>query len=159
MEQSSPSVVQHHFQLSNVPRKRCRNECDKKQRKENCCTVEADAELGLADSGKLSRGLRQALPQRRVRVYQIVRRYPEHPVSKVRTSQHNVLGKPASWGSHQNDAASGSEVWLTDAKMSELAVDTNQDQSFRGVQNERSDKESEKSDVLVSRLMRQHNTS
>ena len=43
-------------------------------------------------------------------------------------------GKPAAGGSNQNDAASSSQVWLTDAKMSErarklAAVDTNQDQS------------------------------
>ena len=45
-------------------------------------------------------------------------------------------GKPAAGGSNQNDAASSSQVLLTDAKMSErarklAAVDTNEDQSFQ----------------------------
>ena len=44
-------------------------------------------------------------------------------------------GKPAAAGSNQHDAASSSQVWLTDGKMSErarnLAADTNQDQSFQ----------------------------
>ena len=46
-------------------------------------------------------------------------------------------GKPAAGvSSIQNDAASSSQVWLTDAKMSELArklaaADTNQNQSFQ----------------------------
>ena len=44
-------------------------------------------------------------------------------------------GKSAAGRSNQNDAASSSQVWLTDAKMSErarklAAVDTNRDQSF-----------------------------
>ena len=44
-------------------------------------------------------------------------------------------GKPAAGASNHNDAASSSQVWLTDAKLSERArklasVDTNQDQSF-----------------------------
>ena len=45
-------------------------------------------------------------------------------------------GKPAAGGSNQNDAASSSQVCLTDAKMSECArklaaAGTNQDQSFQ----------------------------
>ena len=45
-------------------------------------------------------------------------------------------GKPAASGSNQNDAASSSQVWLTDAKMNErarklVAVDTSQGQSFQ----------------------------
>ena len=45
-------------------------------------------------------------------------------------------GKPAAGGSNQNDAASSSQVWLTDAKMSErarklAAAETNQNQSFQ----------------------------
>ena len=44
--------------------------------------------------------------------------------------------KPAAGGSNQNDATSGSQMWLTNAKMSErarklAAVDTNLDQSFQ----------------------------
>ena len=44
-------------------------------------------------------------------------------------------GKPAAGGSNQNDAASNSQVWLTDAKLSErarklAAVDTSQGQIF-----------------------------
>ena len=45
-------------------------------------------------------------------------------------------GKPAAWNSNENDAASSSQVWLTDAMMSErarklAAADTNLDQSFQ----------------------------
>ena len=45
-------------------------------------------------------------------------------------------GKPAAGGSNQNDAASSSQMWLPDAKVSErarklAAVDTNQDQIFQ----------------------------
>ena len=39
-------------------------------------------------------------------------------------------GKPAAGGSNHNDAASSSQVWLTDSKLSERAtVDTNQGQN------------------------------
>ena len=44
----------------------------------------------------------------------------------------HCAGKPAAGGSNQNDAASSSQVWLTDAKLSERArAGTNQDQSFQ----------------------------
>ena len=47
-----------------------------------------------------------------------------------------MQGKLAAGGSNQNDAASSSQVWLTDAKMNErarklAAAGTNQDQSFQ----------------------------
>ena len=65
-----------------------------------------------------------------------------HPVILRAPSQQgsNLMapsaGKPVAGGSNQNDAASSSQVWLTDAKLSErarklAAVDTNQDQSFQ----------------------------
>ena len=48
-------------------------------------------------------------------------------------------GKPADGGSNHDDAASSSQVWLTDAKLSErartlAAVDMSQTQIFQGVQ-------------------------
>ena len=65
----------------------------------------------------------------------VARGYSEHPVNKVRISLHNVQGNPAAVVLNQNDAPSSSQVWLTDAKMSErtrklVVVDTSQGQSF-----------------------------
>ena len=69
-------------------------------------------------------------------MHPVARGHSEHPVNKVRISQPKSVGKPAAGGSNQNDATSCSQVWLTDAKLSErarklAAVDTNQDQSFQ----------------------------
>ena len=64
----------------------CRKERNKKQE---------ERELWRSRSRRWtwSRMLRQALLQRRVRVHQVSRWYSEHPVSKVRISQHKVQGK------------------------------------------------------------------
>ena len=59
----------------------------------------------------------------------------EHPSQQGSNLIAQSAGKPAAGGSNQNDAASSSQVWLTDAKMSErarklAAAETNREQSF-----------------------------
>ena len=60
-------------------------------------------------------------------------REPSQQGSNLRAQ---CAGKSAAGGSNQNDEASSSQVWLTDAKLSGRArklgaADTNQDQSFQ----------------------------
>ena len=60
-------------------------------------------------------------------------RGPSQQESNLRAQ---CAGKPADGVSNQNDAASSTKVWVTDAKFSEsarklAAADTNQDQSFQ----------------------------
>ena len=109
--------------------KRCRKECNKEQEKR---------ELWQSRSRRCtwSRKLRQSLLQRRVRMRQVARENSEHPVSKVSNLIAQSAGKLVAEGSNQNDAASSSQVWLTDAKLSErarklAAAATNQDPSFQ----------------------------
>ena len=63
----------------------------------------------------------------------VILRAPSQQGSKLMAQS---AGKPVTGGSNQNEAASSSQVWLTDAKLSERprkidAARTNQDQSFR----------------------------
>ena len=71
-------------------------------------------------------------------MHPVARGYSEHPAPSQQGSNLKAqrAGKPAAGGSNQNDAASISHKWLTDAKLSErarklAAVDTNQDQIFQ----------------------------
>ena len=89
--------------------------------------VEADVEPGCADCGKLSYSAElECIPSSG--------RYSEHPVSSNLIAKG--AGKLAARGSNQNDAASSSQVWLSDAKLSQrarklAAAGTNQDLSFQ----------------------------
>ena len=68
-----------------------------------------------------SRILRQALLKRRVRVHQVAQGLLRALSQQGSNLIAQSAGKPAAGGSNQNDAASSSQVWLTDVKMNERA--------------------------------------
>ena len=122
MERSSPSVQYQHFQLSKLPRDDVEKDATRNSRRKNCGRVEADVEPGLV--------LRQALLQRRARVHPVARRYST-PSQQGSNLTAQGAGKLASGGSNQNDAASSSQVWLSERAKKLAAAGTNKDPNFQ----------------------------
>ena len=95
--------------------------------RENCGKAKADVEPGSAFCGKLSNSVELECIQSPG-----ILKAPSQEGSNLITQ---CAGKPAAGGSNQNDAVSNSQVWLTDAKLSErarklAAEDTSQGQIF-----------------------------
>ena len=108
------------FSAQQAAPKCCRKNATWNRKRKNCGEVEADVEPGSAFHGKLSYSSELECITQSTRF----------------ESQSTMCRKTCCWrGSNQNEAASSSQMWLTDAKFSEsarklAAVDTNQGQSF-----------------------------
>ena len=98
------------------------------RRRENCDKVEADAELGFEDCSHLNYSAEFEC----IKSFGDTQRAPSQQGSNLIAS----AGKFATGVSNQNDAASSSQVWLSDAKTNDsarrlAAAGTSQDLSFQ----------------------------
>ena len=128
MEQSSPSVQYQHFQLNLLPRRDVRKNATRNRRRESCAKVEPTLNL-VSHIAATS----PAAPSSSASSRPGILKAPSQQGSNLSPQS---AGKPAAGGSKQNDAASSSQVYLTDAKMNErarklAAAGTHQDLSFQ----------------------------
>ena len=110
-KQSSPSVQHQHFQLSKMPRNDVEENATRNRRRENCGKVETDVELGSRSAASSP-----TAPSSRASSRPGLLRAPSQRGS-------NLIAQCAG-GSNQNDAASSSQVWLTDGKVERTCEET-----------------------------------
>ena len=112
MESSSPSVQYQHFQFCQLHRIDVEKDATRNRRRGNCGKVEAGVEPGLADCGKLFYSAE----------FECIKSSGDtQSTQSARFESHIKKEKLAAGGSNQNDAASSSRVWLSDAKTKDSA--------------------------------------